>query len=877
MPLPDAYDTHHASAAEISVIPVDNGRQSLAGLKTGWLNQPQLIDGNSRCSASMFHPYCNFPPRVFAMKSTFNRFLAVTGAIAASAMAQTTYTYSGSQAAMNQAQAPVATYDTVEWNITAGYFGTSGARSQTYANPNLIFTNVIMNNGWGEAVTRFSSATTVTGAGPFSLVTAGLGQDFVFAGNMQGYGGNVSIADFGNNTLTLGSTASSVVQYGGESSGGNKALGTITSDASGNWIDNVAGSGSISVNNVVFNYATDASYGYVKVTNAISQRDSVNFIGNANVLASGVIDGAGALNKSGGGTLTLTGANNYSGATSVTGGILNVGTGGTSGNLGSGAITVGSGAEIVFNRSNAFTVSNTISGAGLITKKGGGRMTINGNSSGGTVNWNFTGTGNGDIGFQNANAIGGTGSTITLAESATGSAFFNSGGNISNVGIILGSGSTLSWNGSFINTNTLSGVISGSGNFTKISGEHLILTGTNTYTGNTTISDGTLQIGGSGVLGNGNYAGTISNSSLLFVNSSSDQTLASAISGAGRLEKSNSGTLTLSTVNSYTGGTTVNGGILRLTASSGGTGTIRGTLTANAGTTIQIAGTDVLGYSTGSDAVRTLSLNGAHLVQTLNRNETVTAVINMAGGSSISATGGPSASFDLFGGGARVNASGNETNLISAAIRLRQSDTVFNVGDGAQAVDLLVSGGISRGAEGNGALIKNGNGTLSLAGTNTYNGATMVSAGTLLVTGSLGNTDVTVESTATIGGSGTLGGSLTFDPGAFLNLSGATLGLTSTDILSVSGSITLNDFGFGNLIGWDWANAVAGTYTLIDGGGTITLSGTTPTSSNPFDFGNGKSGYFQEGSLQAVIIPEPRAALLGGLGMLLLLRRRRNA
>ncbi len=810
------------------------------------------------------------------MKSKFNRFLAVTSALAASATAQTTYTYSGSQNAMNQAQAPVATYDTVEWNITGGYFGTSGARSQTYANPNLIFTNVAMNNGWGEAVTRFSSATTVTGAGPFSLVNAGLGQDFVFAGNMQGYGGSVSIADFGNTILTLGGTGSSVVQYGGESAGGNKALGSITSDASGNWIDNVAGSGSISVNNVVFNYATDASYDYVKITNAVSQRDSVNFIGNANVLASGVIGGAGALNKSGGGTLTLTGANNYSGATSVTGGILNVGTGGTSGNLGSGAITAGSGAEIVFNRSNAFTVSNTISGAGLITKKGGGRMTVNGNSSGGTVNWNFTGTGNGDIGFQNANAIGGTGSTITLAESATGSAFFNSGGNISDVGISLGSGSTLTWNGSFIFSNTLSGIISGSGNFTKVSGENLILSGTNTYTGNTTISDGTLQIGGSGVLGNGNYAGTISNSSLLFVNSSSDQTLAGAISGSGRLEKSNSGTLTLSTVNSYSGGTTVNGGTLRLTASSGGTGTIRGTLTANAGTTIEIGGTDVLGYSTGNDAVRTIHLNGATMVQTQNRNETVTAAINMADGATISATGGPSANFDLFGG-ARVNTTGDVTNIISAPIRLRQNDSVFDVADGTQDVDLLVSGAISRGPEGNGSIVKNGTGTLALTGNNTYNGATIVSAGTLLVTGALGNTNVTVEAAATIGGTGNLGGSLTFETGSFLDLSSAAIGLTSTDILTVSGSITLNDFGFENLVGWDASLAETGTYTLINGDGTVTLAGTTPTLSNPYDFGNGKQGYFQQGSLQVVIIPEPRAALLGGIGMLLLLRRRRNA
>lgn len=166
---------------------------------------------------------------------------------------------------------------------------------------------------------------------------------------------------------------------------------------------------------------------------------------------------------------------------------------------------------------------------------------------------------------------------------------------------------------------------------------------------------------------------------------------------------------------------------------------------------------------------------------------------------------------------------------------------------------------------------------VTLSNTNTYTGATLVSAGTLLVTGSLGDTTVTVQNGATIGGNGDLGGSLVFQSGAQLDLTGATLDLTSIGILSVASgkTMTFDNFGFASIIGWDWINAAEGTYTLIDGGGTDTLSGTTPTVSNPFSFGNGKSGYFQQGSFQAVIIPEPSSALLGGLGMLLLLRRRR--
>lgn len=186
-----------------------------------------------------------------------------------------------------------------------------------------------------------------------------------------------------------------------------------------------------------------------------------------------------------------------------------------------------------------------------------------------------------------------------------------------------------------------------------------------------------------------------------------------------------------------------------------------------------------------------------------------------------------------------------------------------------------ISGEIADGA-GSVALNKLGEGRWILSGTNSYSGATTVSAGTLLVTGALGDSAVTVASGATLGGTGTIGGSLTFEAGARLDLTGAELGLSSTHVLSVAegGAITLTNFSFSDLVGWDWAHAAVGTYTLIHGG-DATLGGLTPTAATPQDFGNGRSGYFQAGSLQAVIIPEPTAALLSLAGCLTLLRRRR--
>lgn len=176
-------------------------------------------------------------------------------------------------------------------------------------------------------------------------------------------------------------------------------------------------------------------------------------------------------------------------------------------------------------------------------------------------------------------------------------------------------------------------------------------------------------------------------------------------------------------------------------------------------------------------------------------------------------------------------------------------------------------------------LEKSGSGTLLLDSiTNDYTGATFVSAGTLLVNGSLASdSNVTVASNAAIGGLGAIGGSLNFESGAILDLTTATIGLSSTNILTVGGSasITFNNFQFADIIGWDWQDAEAGTYTLINGASDVFLLGGTPTIGSPADLGNGKFGYFQEGSFQAVIIPEPSTALLGGLGVLVLLRRRR--
>ena len=110
---------------------------------------------------------------------------------------------------------------------------------------------------------------------------------------------------------------------------------------------------------------------------------------NNNTLAAPVANngGATAVTKSGAGKWVLTGANTYSGVTTIAGGVLQIGAGGGSGSLGSGNINIGNNSQLVFNRTNSLTVGGVISGAGAVTNEGSGTLILTGNNTftGGTT------------------------------------------------------------------------------------------------------------------------------------------------------------------------------------------------------------------------------------------------------------------------------------------------------------------------------------------------------------------------------------------------------------------------------------------------------------------------------------------------------------
>ena len=277
---------------------------------------------------------------------------------------------------------------------------------------------------------------------------------------------------------------------------------------------------------------------------------------------------------------------------------------------------------------------------------------------------------------------------------------------------------------------------------------------------------------------------------------------------------------------------------------------------------------------------------------------TVTASMNLTGG--MTTLGGDivkgataprtTSSLTLNGAGATLDMGGNDitgVDITYTAGTLRNLGVVSNgmtlAGAGSRVFDQAtgVNGEIQGAITGIGVgLTKQGDGKLTLSGSSSYDGPTMVSAGTLFVTGSLASSAVTVDSGGTIGSNGaagTLNNGLSIIAGGKIDLTGATIATDSSGVLGISGgSLTLADLTFEDILGWDWLNAAPGTYEIIEGTFSIDFGSTAFVSEETaYEFGNGKKGYFTAGSLNVVIIPEPRVALLGGLGLLMLLRRRR--
>jgi len=323
-----------------------------------------------------------------------------------------------------------------------------------------------------------------------------------------------------------------------------------------------------------------------------------------------------------------------------------------------------------------------------------------------------------------------------------------------------------------------------------------------------------LRIGNNtaGTLAGGNYAGNISiaNGAKLQIWSTAAQTLSGVISGEGGLHKAYGGTLTLSGTNTYSGrtsflpqstaGCTVN--ISSFNSVNGGSPLMAG---SSLGAPTNVAnGTIDIGSSTAQASVTLNYTNGP--------GETTDRVINFGFNGTASQTLSASGSGLLkFTSVMTANAGGSGKLTLGGTGR----------GEIIQALPALPSGGLS----------KNGSGTWTLGGTNSYTGPTAITAGKLFINGdqSSATGNVSVAASATLGGSGMIGGNVTVTNNGRLEFDIST-DPASHDSLEIASDKGMTFTGASVLTITSSGGGDTGTYTLVTGGTNIT--GVAPATVN---------------------------------------------
>jgi fibronectin-binding autotransporter adhesin len=587
--------------------------------------------------------------------------------------------------------------------------------------------------------------------------------------------------------------------------------------------------------------------GSLSGTSGIINNGALIFNRSGTHIYSSIMSGSGSFTKDGSSTLTLTGTNTYTGATIISAGTLQLGDGFTDGSIaGSSGITNNS--ALIYNLAASETCSHVISGTGTLTKTGAGTLTLSGTNT-------YTGVTTISGGTLNIAADSGLG---TAPVTVTAGRLVLSGGTLaatdsftvdSKRGITTGG----SLNVATGKTLTYGGIAAGTGTLTKTGAGTLVLTGSNSYTGATTISTGTLQIGDGTTNGSlaANAAVTANGALIYNVASATSQTAALSLSGSGTVTKSGAGTLVFIGQSSFSGAVTIEAGTLQIggvvindVTYNGSLGnatsiTNNGTLVnknnvANSTFSRVLAGTGDFIMDGGS--LNTLTMSGANTYSGATTVTSGTLKLGNAAALGTTATGttvASGAALDLLGqtvgdealtlsgtgisaGGALINSDGTAASL-SGNISLAANSSVGGSGE------ITLSGEIS-GSSMN--LTKVGIGILTLSGTNTYTGTTTLSGGTLNITGSLASgSSVAVASGTTLTGTGTVGGTVTVATGTSIIIAGN--GISGT--LNVNGGLIFDGTGtihIGTLTNYtsSAALAVAGNLTLSGGVGAVTLA-----------------------------------------------------
>ncbi|MCW1923139.1 autotransporter-associated beta strand repeat-containing protein [Luteolibacter arcticus] len=457
-----------------------------------------------------------------------------------------------------------------------------------------------------------------------------------------------------------------------------------------------------------------------------------------------------------------------------------------------------------------------------------------------TVTWNGNLNGNWDTSSLNWTNPGGAaayanGNNVVFNDNATGTTTVSNTTAVSPLSISVNNTSK---------AYTIGGsAIAGSTGLTKEGTSTLTLTGTNTFTGPTTISAGSLIIDGTGRLGGGSYASPISNNGNFTYNSSVAQSLSGGISGTGELVQNGLGALTLGLGNTYTGATTVNAGTLIVSGSIASSPTV----TVASGSILEVSATTYNALASGAGKSWTvggiINITGAAEVLTLP----ATTTLNGGTLTSTSSGGATFGSYHSAGHTITANGTGNAISSVDFGISTGTTLTLST----PLAGDTLAGSTVFKDVAGPGALTKSGLGTVTLSGANSYSGPTNVTGGTLMVEGLLGPGALTVASGGTLGGSGSIDGVASVASGGMLSPgTGGSGTLTFNAHLTLAGSTSFVVSKTGAVLTNTKVDGVAGV--TFGGNLTITSTGETLALGDTFELfvpDGGLSGAFATYSL----------------------------
>ena len=598
--------------------------------------------------------------------------------------------------------------------------------------------------------------------------------------------------------------------------------------------------------------------------NALTLRSSAGSV----LLVSGALTGSAALTKSGAGSANLGSASGFTGAINVSEGLLVVES--ALGTSGSHASAISIGGILSFTSSGSQTLSGAITGTGdLVKVAGGGTLTLS------SANTGFSG----DVYVTDAtlslghSQAAGTG-VVTLDNATLSRNVANT--TVANNLVLGANGATLFGRQTVDDYTTFSGSITGSADL-RVDGLVSLTGSASAFSGRYVIADG------SSYLRFTHFAtGAVSAANLLQIDTGAvrmdgiSAATGDAVYTVGGLASGATAGILFGTSDTSGGGHNL---LLDLAVGAGVSRTFGGTLTKNftnnfrlrksgdgtqvlnrgagngetlagvsvTGGVLELAGSAVafnVGYFTGSQSFsasnggtlrvsqawnlasgNSVSLDGGTLDVTSQANYLNT--LSLAGGSTVSGA------FRVGNSGnATITSTGDLAHTFSAALTLVNvggRTLTFNVADGAQADDLVVSAGmvdyVSETESLTGTVVsKTGAGTLVLGGANTFSGNLSVGAGALRVTGTLGG--------GSYAGNIAVSGALAFQSDSNQTLSGLISG-SGALAKSGAGSLTIGgaNSGFsGNVLLLDGTILLGhvsalGTGTVTLAGGTLDLSG----------------------------------------------------